>query len=86
MRLVLIFESGYCLGMTIEALKEEIGHLGDAERRALADWFAELEARAWEFEIERDFSSGGAGMAFLEEMKDDARTGKFKPFDEAREH
>jgi hypothetical protein len=39
----------------------------------LAGWFAELEARAWETEIERDFAPGGAGMPFLEEMKAHAR-------------
>ena len=70
--------------MNLQAIKEEIGHLSDAERRELADWFAELEARAWEREIEHDFSPGGAGMPFLEEMKADAQAGKFKPFKEGR--
>lgn len=71
--------------MTIEALKEEIEHLGEAQRRELAGWFAEVEARAWEAEIERDFSPGGAGMPFLEEMKADAQAGRFKPFEEGRQ-
>jgi len=44
----------------------------------------ELEAQTLEMEIERDFSPGGAGMPFLEEMKADARAGKFKPFKEGR--
>jgi hypothetical protein len=68
----------------LQIIKEEIEHLTAAERRELADWFAELEAQAWEMEIERDFSPGGAGMPFLEEMKADARAGKFKPFKEGR--
>ena len=68
----------------LQTIKEEIEHLSAAERRELANWFAELEAQTWEMEIERDFSPGGAGMPFLEEMKADARTGKFKPFEEGR--
>ena len=71
--------------MTMEALKEEIEHLSDAQRRELAGWFAEVEARAWEAEIVRDFSPGGAGMPFLEEMKADAQAGKFKPFEEGHQ-
>jgi hypothetical protein len=50
--------------MNLQALKEEIEHLSDVERRELSHWFAEVEARAWETEIERDFSAGGAGMPF----------------------
>ena len=59
--------------MSLQTIKEEIEHLGAAERRELAGWFAEREAQAWEMEIEHDFSSGGAGMPFLEEMKAHAR-------------
>ncbi|SPF56147.1 conserved hypothetical protein [Candidatus Sulfopaludibacter sp. SbA4] len=70
--------------MNVRTIKEEIEHLSAAGRRELADWFAELEAQAWETEIEPDFSPGGAGMPFLEEMKADSRDGKFKPFKEGR--
>ena len=70
--------------MNLQTIKEQIEHLSAEERRELADWFAELEAQAWEIEIERDFSPGGAGMPFLEEMKADARAGKFQPFKEGR--
>lgn len=35
----------------------------------------------WEAEIERDFSPGGRGGAFLAEMKADARAGKYRPFE-----
>jgi len=70
--------------MNVRTIKEEIEHLSAAERRELADWFAELEVQAWEMEIKRDFSPGGAGMPFLEEMKADAQAGKFKPFKEGR--
>ncbi len=70
--------------MSLQTIKDEIEHLSDAERRELADWFAQIEARSWEREFERDCGSGGAGMPFLEEMKTDARAGKFKPFKEGR--
>lgn len=34
--------------------------------------------------IERDFSTGGAGVELLEEMKADARADKFQPFEQGR--
>jgi hypothetical protein len=45
---------------------------------------AEWDQAAWDSEIERDFSPGGAGIRLIEEMKADARAGKFKPFEEGR--
>jgi hypothetical protein len=51
---------------------------------SLAAWLFEREQAEWDAEIERDFSPGGAGNALLEEMKADARTGKFSPFEQGR--
>jgi hypothetical protein len=47
--------------MTLEAIKEAIQHLPEAERRELAGWFEEMEEAAWDAEIERDFAPGGRG-------------------------
>ena len=45
---------------------------------------AERDQAEWEPEIERDFAPGGAGAAFLEEMKAEVRGGRFRPFEEGR--
>ena len=55
----------------------------ERECDALA-WSEGVVQAEWEAEIERDFSPGGAGMALLDEMKNDALAGKFRPFDEGR--
>ena len=50
--------------MTLEAIKNAIVHLPEEERLALESWLAE----AWDAQIEKDFSSGGAGMTLLDEV------------------
>ena len=52
------------------------------QQAALTAWLAERDQAEWDAEIERDFSPGGGGIALLEEMKADARAGKFRPFEE----
>jgi hypothetical protein len=54
------------------------------QQAALSAWLAERDQAQWDAEIERDFSPGGSGIPMLEEMKTDARTGKFRPFEEGR--
>ena len=34
--------------MTVEAIKEEIGHLSEQERKQRLDWLEELEEQAWD--------------------------------------
>ena len=70
--------------MTIEALKAAIAHLPAEERAALAAWIVEQDMKSWDEQIEKDFSQGGKGMALLDEVKTDIRTGKFKPFEDGR--
>jgi hypothetical protein len=70
--------------MTIEALKAAIAHLPSEDRTALAAWIIEQDMKSWDEQIEKDFSPGGKGMAMLDEVKADIRTGKFKPFEEGR--
>jgi hypothetical protein len=56
---------------------DAIEELPKDQQAALAAWIAERDQAEWEAEIERDFSPGGA---LIEEMKADARAGKFHPF------
>ena len=63
--------------MTLEAIKEAIVQLPEEERLALESWMA----KAWDAQIEQDFSPGGAGLALLEEVDaqiEAANTGLFK--------
>ncbi len=56
------------MGMTVEALKEEIEHLSEPERKELLDWLEEMEEEAWDREMERDFSPGGRGAHLLDKI------------------
>ena len=68
--------------MTVEAIQGAIKDLSESERQRLADWFEELEAQAWDEQIERDFSPGGRGMPFLESVKREIEEGKTLTFEE----
>jgi hypothetical protein len=70
--------------MDLAQIRHAIEELPRDQRAELAEWLSELEQAEWESEIERDFSSGGAGMAVLEEMKANTRAGRFRPFEEGR--
>ena len=68
--------------MNVEMIKAAIEQLSEPERRALADWFLELEERAWDAEMERDFSPGGRGQALIQEVNQEIESGKFTRLDE----
>jgi hypothetical protein len=68
--------------MTVEAIKQEIGHLSEPERKLLLDWLEELEEEAWDREMEQDFAPGGRGAHLLEEVKADIAAGRTKPMDQ----
>ena len=72
----------YGEGMTIEAIKEEIGHLSDHERRQLFDWLEELEEQAWDREMERDFAPGGRGRQLLDRVDREINEGRLTPLQE----
>jgi hypothetical protein len=65
--------------MTVEALKGEIGHLSEIERKQLLDWLEEQEEEAWDREIERDFAPGGRGERIVVEVEADIAAGRTKP-------
>ena len=70
--------------MDLAEIQHAIEELPREQQATLAAWLSERDQAEWDAEIERDFASGGAGRAFLEEMKADVRTGKFRPFQEGR--
>jgi hypothetical protein len=67
--------------MDLAEIQHAIEELPKDQQAALAAWLAERDQVEWDAEIERDFSVGGAGMDLLEQMKADARAGKFQPFE-----
>ena len=70
--------------MDLAEIQHAIKELPKEQQAALAAWLAERDQAEWESEIERDFAPGGAGAAFLEEMKAEVRGGRFRPFEEGR--
>ena len=70
--------------MDLAGIRHAIEELPKEQQAELAAWLADREQAEWEAEIERDFSPGGAGSAFLEEMKSDASPGKSRPFEDGQ--
>jgi hypothetical protein len=66
----------------MEALKNEIEHLPDHEKTALAVWINRQDWLAWDRQIEEDFSEGGAGMPFIAQWDAEIRTGHSVPLEE----
>ena len=70
--------------MDLAEIQRAIEALPKDQQTALAAWLAKRCQAEWDAEIDRDFSPCGAGVALLEEMKADARAGKFRPFEQGR--
>lgn len=68
--------------MTVEAIKQEISHLSEPERKQLIDWIEELEEQAWDREMERDFAPGGRGAHLVESVDGEIAEGKFTSLEE----
>jgi hypothetical protein len=68
--------------MTVEAIKEAIAELAADEKTSLAAWLIGQDAAEWDRQMEEDFSPSGAGMALLEEVEADVRSGRVKSMDE----
>lgn len=65
--------------MNVEAIKAVIEQLPEPDRRKLAYWLDDLEERAWDTEIERDFSAGGGGTQLLHQVEQEIAEGKARP-------
>jgi hypothetical protein len=59
--------------MDLVEIQNAIEKLPKEQQAALAAWIAERDQAEWEVEIERDFSAGGPGMGFLDELKADPK-------------
>jgi hypothetical protein len=68
--------------MDVETIKAAIETLSKPERRALVEWLQELEDRAWDAEMELDFSPGGRAHTLAEKVDREIEEGKFTPLDE----
>jgi hypothetical protein len=63
------------VGVTLEAIKQAITELPEQEKVSLVAWLNEQDARAWDKQIEDDFSEGGAGAALHETWDAEIKTG-----------
>jgi hypothetical protein len=70
--------------MDLTEIQHAIEALPKDQQVLLAAWLYQRDQVVWDAEIERDFSPGGVGNSLLEEMKADARAGKFRPFGQGR--
>jgi hypothetical protein len=68
--------------MTLEAIKEAIKRLSPEQQTVLAGWLSERDWKAWDEQIERDFSAGGQGMPVLAELEREIAEGKTRPMEE----
>ena len=68
--------------MTLDAIKEAIEQLEPEQQTLLASWLSERDWKAWDEQIERDFSPGGRGMPLLAELEQEIAEGKTRPMDE----
>ncbi|HXS94619.1 MAG TPA: hypothetical protein VN736_08435 [Candidatus Limnocylindrales bacterium] len=62
----------------LHEIQAAINELGPADREALLAWFIDADRRAWDEQIGRDFSEGGAGMKLLAEIDEQIDRGNFR--------
>ena len=62
--------------MTLDAIKDAIEQLPPEQQTTLASWLSERDWKAWDEQIERDFSPGGRGMPLLAELEREIAEGK----------
>jgi hypothetical protein len=68
--------------MTLDAIKQVIAELPEAEKTSLIAWLNEQDAKVWDEQLETDFSEGGAGMALLERWDAEIQAGGSMPLEE----
>jgi hypothetical protein len=72
----------YNTTVTLPEIQRAIETLSEDEQAQLATWVADRHSVIWDAEIERDFAAGGAGSALLENVRQQVRSGKSRPFTE----
>jgi hypothetical protein len=68
--------------MTVEAIKDAIQQLPEEERTSLAAWLNEMEYDDWDQEMVRDFSPGGRGIKWVEQVNQEVTEGKSRPMEQ----
>ena len=68
--------------MNVEAIKEAIAGLPEDDRLSLAAWLNLQTMDDWDKEMERDFSPGGRGMAFYEQVQREIAEGNTRSIEE----
>ena len=68
--------------MKVEAIKEAIAGLPEDDKLSLASWLNQQTMDEWDKQMERDFSPGGRGMSFLEQVEREIGAGKTRPIEE----
>lgn len=66
---------------TVAKIRAEIEKLTHGERRELAQWFAEMQADAWDAQIEEDVRAGRLDH-LIAQAEADIAGGRTKPLDE----
>jgi hypothetical protein len=66
---------------TVAEIQAEIERLTHAEQRELAQWFAEMQADAWDAQIEDDIHAGRLDH-LIAQAEADIAAGRTKPLDE----
>jgi hypothetical protein len=66
---------------TVAKIRAEIEKLTHSEQRELAQWFAEMQADAWDAQIEEDIQAGRLDYLIVQAQADIA-AGRTKPLDE----
>jgi hypothetical protein len=65
----------------LRQIQAAINELGPDDREALLAWLIEADRKAWDEEIGRDFSDGGAGMKLLADIDEQIDRGNFRPLE-----
>ncbi len=62
----------------LREIQDAIGELSPADRQALLAWLIEADQEAWDEQIARDFSEGGAGMKLVADIDEQIDSGNFR--------
>jgi hypothetical protein len=62
----------------LHEIQAAISGLSPEDREALLAWLLEADRKAWDEQISRDFSGGGAGMKLLADVDEQIRRGDFR--------
>jgi len=65
--------------LSVESIKDAIAKLPEQEKVSLAAWLNMITMDEWDRQMQRDFSSGGRGTKFLEQLKREAAEGPVEP-------